>query len=139
MPAAPSRPEPATPASDAADRTRDDDILPPADEPAPATRPTGRKAAGKKATKRAPAKKAATKKRGATKKAAAKRAAGDDDARAWVEPSGDTCPGSHPIKAKLSSKIFHLPGMFAYDRTNPDRCYRDEDAAAADGLRRAKR
>jgi hypothetical protein len=49
------------------------------------------------------------------------------------------CPTSHPIKAKLSSKIFHLPGMFAYNRTQPDRCYASEDAAVADGLRRAKR
>lgn len=49
------------------------------------------------------------------------------------------CPQSHPIKAKLSSKIFHLPGMLAYDRTNPDRCYGDPGAAEADGLRPAKR
>lgn len=59
---------------------------------------------------------------------------------AWVEPGPDgACPPSHPIKAKLRSKLFHLPGMLAYDRTNPDRCYRDEAAAEADGLTRAKR
>ena len=58
---------------------------------------------------------------------------------AWVEPSGDVCPTSHPVKAKLSSKIFHLPGMLNYDRTKPDRCYRDGDAAEGDGLRPAKR
>jgi hypothetical protein len=29
--------------------------------------------------------------------------------------------------------------MMNYDRTNPDRCYRDADAAEADGLRAAKR
>jgi hypothetical protein len=29
--------------------------------------------------------------------------------------------------------------MFAYDRTNPDRCYAAADAAVADGLRPAKR
>jgi micrococcal nuclease len=57
----------------------------------------------------------------------------------WVEPSGDVCPTTHPVKAKLSSKIFHLPGMLNYDRTKPDRCYRDGDAAEADGLRPAKR
>jgi hypothetical protein len=57
----------------------------------------------------------------------------------WVEPSGDVCPTSHPVKGKLSSKIFHLPGMLNYDRTKPDRCYRDGDAAEADGLRPAKR
>jgi type IV secretory pathway VirB10-like protein len=57
----------------------------------------------------------------------------------WVEPKGDVCPTSHPVKAKLSSKIFHLPGMLNYDRTNPDRCYRDAEAAEGDGLRAAKR
>jgi hypothetical protein len=58
---------------------------------------------------------------------------------AWVEPSGAVCPTSHPVKAKLSSKIFHLPGMLNYDRTKPDRCYVDGPAAEADGLRPAKR
>ena len=57
----------------------------------------------------------------------------------WVEPNGDVCPTAHPVKAKLSSKIFHLPGMLNYDRTKPDRCYRDAPAAEADGLRAAKR
>jgi hypothetical protein len=59
--------------------------------------------------------------------------------RAWVEPSGSVCPTSHPVKAKLASKIFHLPGMANYERTNPDRCYVDAAAAEADGLRAAKR
>jgi hypothetical protein len=60
--------------------------------------------------------------------------------QSWIAPNGEgMCPTSHPIKAKLSSKIFHLPGMFAYNRTQPDRCYASEDAAVADGLRRAKR
>lgn len=60
-------------------------------------------------------------------------------ATAWVEPVDGSCPASHPIKAKLSSGLFHLPGMLAYERTKPDRCYGSEDAAAADGLTRAKR
>lgn len=61
-------------------------------------------------------------------------------AATWVEAQADgTCPPSHPIKAKLSSKLYHLPGMLAYERTKPDRCYADEAAAEADGLRRAKR
>ena len=58
---------------------------------------------------------------------------------AWVEPSGGVCPTSHPVKAKLASKIFHLPGMLNYERTKPDRCYQDAPAAEADGLRPAKR
>lgn len=59
--------------------------------------------------------------------------------RAWVGPDGGACPASHPVKAKLSSGVFHLPGMIYYDRTNPDRCYTDATAAEADGLRQAKR
>jgi hypothetical protein len=58
---------------------------------------------------------------------------------AWVEPIGATCPPTHPIKAKLASRLFHIPGMFAYDRTRPDRCYADESAATAEGFTRAKR
>ena len=58
---------------------------------------------------------------------------------AWVEPTDATCPEGYPVKAKLKSGIFHLPGMLAYDRTNPDRCYRSAEAATADGLRPAKR
>jgi hypothetical protein len=57
----------------------------------------------------------------------------------WVEPNGDqTCPATHPIKAKTSSGIFHVPGGANYERTRPDRCYVDEAAAEADGLRRSK-
>jgi hypothetical protein len=59
--------------------------------------------------------------------------------RTWVEPSGDTCPPTHPMKAKEASKIFHVPGGLSYDRTQPDRCYTDESAAEADGYRKAKR
>lgn len=73
----------------------------------------------------------------APKKAAKKPAPAPE--RIWVEPSGMVCPPSHPIKAKLSSKLFHLPGMFAYERCKPDRCYATEDGAVADGLTRAKR
>ena len=62
------------------------------------------------------------------------------DAAAWVEPGADgECPDGYPIKAKLSSKIFHAPGQFNYDRTTPDRCYATAAAAESDGLRQAKR
>jgi hypothetical protein len=58
----------------------------------------------------------------------------------WVEPDvAGLCPSSHPVKAKLSSGIFHLPGMLAYTRTRADRCYCDEETAQADGLRKSKR
>lgn len=58
---------------------------------------------------------------------------------AWVEPDGDACPASHPLKAKLASGIFHAPGGLNYERTKPDRCYADAAAAEADGLRPSKR
>jgi hypothetical protein len=58
----------------------------------------------------------------------------------WVEPNGDgtACPISHPIKGKLSSGIYHVPGGANYDRTIPDRCYVSEEAAERDGMRRSK-
>jgi hypothetical protein len=59
--------------------------------------------------------------------------------RTWVEPQDGTCPATHPIKVKLASGIFHLPGMLAYDRTKPDRCYATEVDAVADGFVKAKR
>lgn len=70
------------------------------------------------------------------KKAPAKKKA---PVNAWVDPAGGVCPTSHPVKAKLASKIFHLPGMLNYERTKPDRCYVNADKAEADGLRAAKR
>ena len=57
----------------------------------------------------------------------------------WSDPVERACPPGFEVKVKLSSGIYHLPGMFAYDRTKADRCYRDEAAAVADGLTRAKR
>jgi hypothetical protein len=58
---------------------------------------------------------------------------------AWVEPVDGVCPASHPVKAKMSSRIFHVEGGLNYERTRPDRCYRDPAAAEQDGLRRAAR
>ncbi|MBW3651507.1 MAG: hypothetical protein KY458_13155 [Actinobacteria bacterium] len=84
--------------------------------------------------KRAPAKKAAKKAAKATKKAGKA-----SEGAAWVEPVGGVCPPSHPVKAKLSSLIYHLPGMVAYDRTRANRCYTDPRAAESDGFVRAKR
>jgi len=57
----------------------------------------------------------------------------------WVGPVDGTCPVSHPVKAKESSRIFHVPGGSSYERTVPDRCYADPAAAEADGFRAAKR
>ena len=61
------------------------------------------------------------------------------DPAVWAEPIDGSCPAGYPVKAKVASGIFHLPGMSAYDRTTPDRCYPTADAAVADGLRAAKR
>jgi hypothetical protein len=58
---------------------------------------------------------------------------------AWVEPVEGACPATHPVKAKLSSGIFHAPGAQMYERTKADRCYADAEAAEADGLRASKR
>ena len=93
-----------------------------------------KKAAAKKA---APASKAAKKTTKAVKKAA--KAVKKSAPRGWVEPQGQVCPLSHPIKAKLASRIYHLPGMFNYTRTRPDRCYGSETAAKRDGFSAAKR
>lgn len=62
-----------------------------------------------------------------------------DADQTWVAPVEGACPPGHPIKAKLKSAIYHQPGGLAYDRTNPDRCYPDPEAAEADGFRAAKR
>jgi hypothetical protein len=57
-----------------------------------------------------------------------------------IDPDADgSCPATHPVKAKLASGIYHVPGGGNYDRTRPDRCYLDAAAAEADGLRAAKR
>jgi hypothetical protein len=63
-------------------------------------------------------------------------AAADDT---WVEPVDGVCPVTHPVKAKMSSGIYHVAGGLNYERMRPDRCYRDPAAAEADGLRRAAR
>jgi hypothetical protein len=58
---------------------------------------------------------------------------------AWVEPQGAVCPPSHPVKAKLSSKVYRTPATPGYASSKPDRCYASADAAQGDGLREAKR
>ena len=57
----------------------------------------------------------------------------------WVEPADGACPDTHPVKAKMTSGIFHVPGGLNYPRTRPDRCYIDAASAEADGLRPSKR
>lgn len=57
----------------------------------------------------------------------------------WVEPAADgSCPLTHPVKLKVASGIFHVPGGRFHDRTKADRCYSTAEAAEADGYRRSK-
>ena len=60
--------------------------------------------------------------------------------REWLscDESGN-CPESHPIKAKDSSGLYHIPGGNIYERTIPDRCYATLEAAEADGYRQSQR
>lgn len=63
-----------------------------------------------------------------------------DSAPPWIEAAeSGVCPADHPVKAKLGSGIYHLPGGANYARTQADRCYRSATAAEADGLRPSKR
>ena len=117
-------------------------IAPEAPAPPAAARPVKKaplKAAAPapKAAKKAPLKAAPKPAKAAAKAPAAKRSKAA--APTWVVPEGDVCPTGYPVKARLSSGIFHVPGMLNYLRTRPDRCYRDAEAAEADGLRAAKR
>jgi hypothetical protein len=58
----------------------------------------------------------------------------------WVIATSDTAaaPEGFPVKVKVSSGIFHVPGGRFYDRTNPDRWYATAGAALADGYRQSK-
>jgi micrococcal nuclease len=125
---APPRPAPPRPAPEPA-RWSDEPVsaLAPHEDDTPAAAPTPPPSAPRLVAKKEPAKKAAA------KKPAPKVVA------AWVDPKGNICPKSHPVKAKLASKIFQVPGHFAYDRTNPDRCYKNPKLAEGDGFRSAKR
>lgn len=57
----------------------------------------------------------------------------------WVEPIDGACPSGYPVKANDSSHIYHVPGGQFYERTVPERCYTDPQAAEADGYRAARR
>ena len=62
-----------------------------------------------------------------------------DGGQTWVAADVDgSAPDTHPVKARDSSGIFHVPGGRFYDRTRPDRCYATTDDAEADGYRRSK-
>lgn len=60
------------------------------------------------------------------------------DAPRWTAPIEGRCPDGYPVKANDNSGIYHVPGGRFYERTVPERCYADTDAAEADGYRAAK-
>jgi hypothetical protein len=121
VPAAPKPPAPAATA-------QADLATPPAATPAPPAPHGAAPARAGKPSRTGPARKAATGK--------AEEPPGE---RLWVAANDGVCPQTHPVKAKLSSKIFHTPGARNYSRTHADRCYPDEASAQADGLRPALR
>ncbi|HVW32448.1 MAG TPA: hypothetical protein VHL53_07910 [Acidimicrobiia bacterium] len=116
VPAAPKPPAPAAPA-------QADLAVPPAATPAPP----------------APARVPKPSQKGPARKSPTGKAEDPPGERLWVQANDGVCPQSHPIKAKLSSKIFHTPASRNYSRTKADRCYPDETSAQADGLRPAQR
>ena len=57
----------------------------------------------------------------------------------WIVPGPDgAVPDSHPIKVKVTSGIFHVPGGRFYERTTADRLYPSAESAEADGYRPSK-
>jgi hypothetical protein len=95
--------------------------------------------AGEPARPPAPPARQAKPKTGPARKAPTGKAEEPPGERLWVQANDGVCPPSHPVKAKLASKIFHPPGARNYNRTQADRCYPDEASAQADGLRPALR
>lgn len=95
---------------------------------------------GDRAKKAAPAGRPAKQTRkGPARKSPTGKAEEPPDERVWVPANDGVCPQSHPVKAKLSSKIFHIPGGRNYKSCKADRCYPDEASAQADGMRPALR
>jgi hypothetical protein len=134
VPAAPKPPAPAGAASASVATPPPAAPKPPA--PAAASDATPPPAAPKPP---APAARAAKPRTGPARKSPTGKAEEPPGERLWVAANDGVCPQSHPIKAKLSSKIFHTPASRNYGRTKADRCYPDEASAQADGLRPAQR
>ena len=145
-------PPAASPKPPAPDATAQVDLAsPPAATPAPPPPDTATSAEESKAEGETPeeesgnpAPKSATRaakpsRTGPARKSPTGKAEEPPSERLWVTANDGVCPQSHPVKAKLASKIFHTPGARNYSRTKADRCYADEASAQADGLRPALR
>ena len=94
---------------------------------------------GGPAAKAGPVRAAKPSRKGPARKSPTGKAEEPPGERLWVPANDGVCPQTHPVKAKLSSKIFHTPGSRNYSRTQADRCYPDESSAQADGMRPALR
>jgi hypothetical protein len=130
-------PPPATPAPPAPEAAAPQPAAP--DAGAQAEGETGDDDAGEPAPKASPNRGSKPSRTGPARRSPTGKAEEPPGERLWVAASDGVCPQSHPVKAKLSSKIFHLPGSRNYSRTQADRCYPDEASAPADGLRPALR
>ncbi len=127
-PVAAAAPKPPAPAATSA-------AVPAASPPPPAPAEAEKPDAGKPTMSRA----AKPTRTGPARKSPTGRAEEPPGERLWVPANDGVCPPTHPVKAKLSSKIFHTPGGRNYKSTKADRCYPDEASAQADGLRPALR
>ena len=109
--------------------------------PAPVAAATKAPAEAEKAEsgKSAPSRAAKPTRTGPARKSPTGKAEDPPGERLWVQANDGVCPQTHPVKAKLSSKIFHTPAGRNYKSTKADRCYPDEASAQADGLRPAQR
>ena len=119
---------------------------PPASAPAEAEKAASDKpSAGKpdaakaESGKSAPSRAAKQTRTGPARKSPTGKAEDPPGERLWVAANEGVCPQTHPVKAKLSSKIFHTPTGRNYKSTKADRCYPDEASAQADGLRPPQR
>jgi hypothetical protein len=113
---------------------------PPASSKPPTPSKANKSGADKaEASKSAPSRAAKPTRTGPARKSPTGRAEEPPGERLWVPANDGVCPTTHPVKAKLSSKIFHTPGGRNYTSTKADRCYPDEASAQADGLRPALR
>jgi hypothetical protein len=66
----------------------------------------------------------------------------DIELEVWVElpeaailATDPDCPPDFPIKGNLPSRVYHLPGQPTFERTIPELCFADEDAAMSAGFR----
>jgi large subunit ribosomal protein L17 len=123
----PAPTEAATTQGAATQRAATPSAITPGAAPAPATAAPAAPAAKKSSTGNSA---------GARKKASKRLPASGN----WVVPNGTAeVLQTHPVKVKLASRVYRVPGMPMYDRTVADVCYATVEDAEADGFNRAAR